>query len=287
MVRNILVALGSNPESDIALSYADRLAQYLGASVVALHVARKELIPSSYEPIKKYIESEADKEIDRMSGKIAGLKQKDIWNRITFQVTTGINPAEELLLELDKGHYDLLIIGHRERPNVEKLFLGSVSLKVVVHSDVSVLVVKQLLGPSRALFCTDGSTYAEEAIKFAGKLVAKIGCPATVLNVSPWMFDGCEGIAQGIAEKGAQVLSNLGINATVRVRLGKDVVGEILKEIEEGKFDLVVVGSRGISGLARFLLGSMTFKLINQTRCPIMVYKRPIKIDEPVRGSES
>lgn len=274
MVRHILVALGCNPESDMALTYADRLANRLGASVVALHIAQEDLIPASCVIVKKYIEIEAEKARERMGEKMAELRQKDMWDRVIFRMTRGANPARELLQELERGAYDLLIIGHRERQNVKKLFLGSVSSQVVEHASVSVLVVKQLLGPSRILFCTDGSRYAEEAIRFGGELMAGIGCPAEVLNVSPWMFDHCERVAQGIAERGAKILSDLGVEVAVKFRLGKDVVKEISKEIKEGKFDLVVAGSRGISGVTRLLLGSITLKLINQTRCPILVYKR-------------
>ncbi len=278
MIQRILVALGCNPDSDMALTYADRLADRIGASVVALHIAQEELVPASCEIVKRYIEIEAEKTRERIGKKIAELRKKDdVRDRVIFQMTKGSNPARELLQEMEKGTHDLLIIGHRELPNVKKLFLGSVSSQVVEHAKISVLVVKHLLGPSKILFCTDGSIYAEKAIRFGGELIEKIGCPSVVLNVSPWLDDHCERVAQSIAERGTQILSNLGIDVKAKFRLGKDVVGEISKEIKEENFDLVVVGSRGISGVTRLLLGSITFKLMNQTRCPILIYKQPLE----------
>lgn len=280
MVRNILVALGCNPESDMALIYADRLANRLGASVVALHIAHEDRIPAYCEPVRGYIESKEKKEREKVDEKIAELRQKDIWDRVVFRMISGSNPAQELIQELEKGIYDLVILGHRERPNIKKLFLGSVSSQVAEHANVSVLVVKQLSGPSKVLFCTDGSAYAEKAIRFGGDIIARIGCPSVVLNVSPWMVDYCESVALGIAERGAKNLSDLGVDVEKKFRLGKDVVGEISKEIREGNFDLVVVGSRGISGVTRLLLGSITLKLLNQIRCSILVYKQTIKEGE-------
>ncbi len=280
MVQRILVALGCNPDSDMALTYADRLANRIGASVVALHIAQEELVPASCEIVKRYIEIEAEKTRERIGKKIAELRQKDdVWDRVIFQMTRGANPARELLQETEKGTHDLLIIGHRELPNIKKLFLGSVSSQVVEHAKISVVVVKQLLGPSKILFCTDGSIYAERAIRFGGELMARLGCPSIVLNVSPWLDDYCERVAQEIAERGTNILNNLGVDVKSKFRLGKDVVGEISKEIKEGNFDLVVVGSRGISGVTRLLLGSTTLKLMNQIRCPILIYKQPVRED--------
>ena len=51
-------------------------------------------------------------------------------------------PAETILQAAEKGLYDLIIIGNRGLNQVKRLFLGSVSTRVVSLADCAVLVVK-------------------------------------------------------------------------------------------------------------------------------------------------
>lgn len=47
----------------------------------------------------------------------------------------------------------------------------------------------------------------------------------------------------------------------------------ILKEIENGQFDLVVMGSRGYGPITGPLLGSVSQQVISKTQCPVMIVK--------------
>lgn len=272
MVKKILVGVGTDPESDIALMYAEKLGRTLGAPVTAMHIVQEEPIPVSW-PIKLYLEKNTEDERQKVSELFSELVKRNNLTHVQFKrVITG-NPAEHLIKEAEREGYNLLIIGHRNLPNVKKLFLGSVSSKVVQYARISVLVAKKFTGPSRVLFCTDGSKYAQEAISFGGGLIKGMDCAAQVLNVTPWITDESETLSHNIAEEGAAILRSLGINASAKAIIRKEIAKEILKEADEGNFDLIVVGSRGLSGMHSFLLGSITLKLINQTSQPILVYK--------------
>jgi nucleotide-binding universal stress UspA family protein len=48
---------------------------------------------------------------------------------------------------------------------------------------------------------------------------------------------------------------------------------EIVKAAEENKADLIVVGSRGLSTLRRLILGSVSRKVINKSKIPVLVVK--------------
>ena len=61
MVKKILVGIGRNPESDIALKYAGKLGMSLGATVTAMHVVKQEPVPASW-PIKEQMERDMEKE---------------------------------------------------------------------------------------------------------------------------------------------------------------------------------------------------------------------------------
>jgi nucleotide-binding universal stress UspA family protein len=47
----------------------------------------------------------------------------------------------------------------------------------------------------------------------------------------------------------------------------------IVSEAEKGGFDLVVIGSRGLSGLAGLVLGSVSQHVVNSSKAPVLVVK--------------
>ena len=54
--------------------------------------------------------------------------------------------------------------------------------------------------------------------------------------------------------------------------LGTDVASEIDKLIEKNGYDMVVIGSRGLSGMKQYL-GSVSHKLFGATKVPVLVVK--------------
>ncbi|MEM3789229.1 MAG: universal stress protein, partial [Candidatus Bathyarchaeia archaeon] len=51
------------------------------------------------------------------------------------------------------------------------------------------------------------------------------------------------------------------------------VVQEIVRAAEEGKFDLIVMGARGISRIKELILGSVSDGVIRHAPCPVLVTK--------------
>jgi nucleotide-binding universal stress UspA family protein len=48
---------------------------------------------------------------------------------------------------------------------------------------------------------------------------------------------------------------------------------EITKRAKEGKFDLIVLGNRGLSGLEEFFLGSVSDNVADEAECPVLIVK--------------
>ena len=61
--------------------------------------------------------------------------------KITTKLLIG-SPGNEIILEAERGGFDLIVIGSRGLSSIKELFLGSVSHQVVNESKVPVLVVK-------------------------------------------------------------------------------------------------------------------------------------------------
>ena len=68
-------------------------------------------------------------------------KIPELTDRIETLIITGTNPATESIKLIDKGGYDLMVIGSRGLSGI-KAYLGSVSNKVLNGSSISVLVAK-------------------------------------------------------------------------------------------------------------------------------------------------
>jgi nucleotide-binding universal stress UspA family protein len=68
-------------------------------------------------------------------------------------------------------------------------------------------------------------------------------------------------------------LSGEGIEVETHARDG-DPAQVILEVAQEQKADLIVVGNRGLTGIERFLLGSVSSKLSHHAPCSVMIVRR-------------
>ena len=86
-------------------------------------------------------------------------------------------------------------------------------------------------------------------------------------------------LAETVREAGARILAQgqekakaEGVEVETMLREGH-VVHEIVRAAEEGKFDLIVMGARGISKIKELILGSVSDGVIRNAPCPVLVTK--------------
>ena len=70
------------------------------------------------------------------------------------------------------------------------------------------------------------------------------------------------------------------------ISLSGDARDEISRKIDELKADLLIVGSRGMGGFKRALLGSTSDHLVQHVRCAVIVVKEPVKNKTLEAGSK-
>ncbi len=133
------------------------------------------------------------------------------------------------------------------------------------------------------------SDYADWVTKTAYKFEAEL----TVLNVPhsletfTYSFPGFAGYpqpttaehddaalknAEQIAEKGAEVYRQRGLTARGKGALGESAEA-ILSEMDKGDYDMVIMKARDRTGPGRFLLGSITDKILHHSRIPVLILK--------------
>jgi len=128
----------------------------------------------------------------------------------------------------------------------------------------------------KLLVAVDGSPEAEKAVKYALKLSKTYGASITALNVI-----GVEPPIERVDErKSKEVLSHikkiakeLKVNCKTKSRIDPIVHRGIIEEGEEGGYDLIVIGSKGLTGIRRMVLGSVAENVVRHADCPVTVIR--------------
>jgi len=188
---------------------------------------------------------------------------------------------------------DLVVVGHRGHSTWESLLLGSVSAEVVDQAPCPVLVARgERLGP--VILADDGSTYARAAEAallhwpiFGGLpidivTVAEQPFPYAVpvesmdysLAIDSYASESKAAFAAATAEAGAVAgrLRAAGLDASSEVRSG-DPAHQIIAAAIAHDAGLVVVGTRGQTGLRRLILGSVARKVLLHAPCSVLVVR--------------
>src|SRR3712207_5328772 len=139
--------------------------------------------------------------------------------------------------------------------------------------------------PKRILLATDGSECAERAGRVAVDLANSSGAELDVVHafefVPPREFAGMalrlhspsECVKQGrrvLDEQVGRIEKMGGAVDDARLLTGSPV-DQILCAAEETDAGLVVVGCRGLGGVKRLLMGSVSEGVVQHARCPVLV----------------
>ena len=210
-------------------------------------------------------------------------------------------PATALLDEAMRFGADLVMCGSRGLGTITSLLLESVSAEVVDHARCPVLVSRT---PSidRVIFSTDGSVSSAAAESVLSTWPIFQSVPIHVISVAdvvePWhtgiaptMYrrvieahasDLAEARAEHtrIAEEAAARLRTRGRQTEAAMRTG-DAAAEILAAVADVAADLVVIGSRGRTGVARAILGSVARNVLYGSTASVLVVHQPRATDAP------
>jgi nucleotide-binding universal stress UspA family protein len=139
---------------------------------------------------------------------------------------------------------------------------------------------------------TDGSSTADKAVDVAGELARACGAAVHVVTayrpvraaalagagamgaapVTPpaWLGDDERVAAEEVVRRAGERLAQTGVSANVVARLGEPA-DALLAIAEEVEADLIVVGNRGMSGVRRYLLGSVADRVAHHAPCSVHI----------------
>lgn len=136
---------------------------------------------------------------------------------------------------------------------------------------------------SKILVCCDGSKYSEKAIKTACDLAKKYDSELTLIHVvdktkKSDILAGSEytrilrKYAQETLERAQKIVTAQGITPNVVTKEG-NVAEQIISYSKSSKTDLIIVGSKGLGAVLRFLLGSVSSKISDHALCSVLIVK--------------
>lgn len=142
------------------------------------------------------------------------------------------------------------------------------------------------------LVSVDGSTHAERALAEAIDIAEPSGSRLTILTAVPqaatWLSGPVAGAAtpaylgEELAQEYAQVLNRAvdrvpGSIPVTKILTRDPIRAALARELESGRHDLLVMGSRGRGAISASLLGSVSHFALNHSRVAVLI----VHSDEP------
>ena len=217
------------------------------------------------------------------------------------------HPAEMILEYADRTQPDLIAMGARGLHTTFGILLGGIAQQVVEYANHPVLVVRApYQGIKQVLLVVDGSEHNQRAVRYlcasdehgcfpfshesiihVVHVMETVRIPAASIQqvyMGPDLIIEkrleAAAIRQAqLEQEGRQILSQASqaLKAsgarTKTVLLKGDPAEEILRYAENEKIDLIVAGSRGLSQVKSWLMGSVSRKLVHYAKCSVLIVK--------------
>jgi nucleotide-binding universal stress UspA family protein len=304
----VLCALDFSDASDEALRQADARARRDGAELAVFHAIEH---VSAMQPLAPALGEQGVVEAEQRARDLLRERVTAVTGRAgtDVQVYVAVGRAHaEVVRAAERLLADLLVIGSHGGSGIARVLLGGVAEKVVRHAHCPVLVARARThtpGPARTpaspaapasdarevvLAATDLSDPSLPAVELGAREAERRGARFVVLHAIDLGELGMTGIhtpsalmasvpAEAIAhlrasvtEQIARALGDLGVTAEIAVVEGPSAA-VIVRHAEELGADLVVVGTRGRTGISRVVLGSVAEKVVQNAASSVLAVR--------------
>jgi nucleotide-binding universal stress UspA family protein len=281
--ERILLPTDGSEDSIRAAEAAADLAKKSGAELHVVHVWH-DVRGFAHDFVKRELRRQGQEILDEQLEKIRA-SGGEVTKAYLRRGRTS-NEVIALCKEIDAG---LLVVGSRGLGTVRRILMGSQSEEIVHHAQVPVLVLtgaENFWPPARIVV---GEDFSDDARK-AGELAASIGKFYDAKGLLVYSHPDLPEVPPGEARSAVQHLTEmrerdksmledragdlekmLGSRPEILVSGGYPA-SVLLEASQEVQPSLVAVGSRGLAGLIRTRLGSVSTKVVTAARGPVLVY---------------
>jgi universal stress protein E len=289
--HHIIAAVDFTKHCRIALKEAVHRASADQAEVIAVHVMDEFLL----EELKRAQATDRVTIRKEWEQKLIQFAEETGVNGVNIRVEVRIgNPFVELMEVCRVRKADLLVMGAKGSRN-EPDRLGVIAAKCIRRAPVDVLVVRQdAQGPfKKAVACVDFSENSAKAVQCALHIAQQDGGSVDALfvyqsalamaldyggmvapvatGVDPEALANWEKDLNTFIEPLKRSAENVAVKTVVKERV--NIREAILEYVNETHADLVVLGTRGKSGLREMLIGTTAEKIIQHAPCSILAVK--------------
>ncbi len=284
---HVLAAVDASRDSRNAARMVLHLAQPAEVDVLYVvdletlkHTYLATAVPAGYyESYRREIAEAAEQVLHQVKTELAPhVKQ------IRLIADTG-DPAESLIQTAEESRPDMILVGQRGMTAEPTFLLGGVSQKAALYAPCSVLVVKEPAVVDHLLLAVDGSEESDKAVRLLAGAPFKGRPRLTVVTAwaggrtAPFGAAPPSGLDELAAAKGQELLrtvaQTLGTDHyEVRTEmLDGDPAFAILEAAARHGAHMIVLGSRGIKAIKRFLLGSVSQKVLVHAPCSVLIVR--------------
>jgi len=292
--KRVLVATDLSEGGDEAIRQGDAWARADGGELVVAHVVPDLLRNNPLFPQRA--QSQTSGLLDVQEAAARATQERAV-------ALTGRDPADVRVI-LDSGSPEarvveiaedigatLTVVGSSGATGVLRLLLGSVAARVVRHAHGPVLIARPGARTGKVLAATDFSDPALPAVSAAAAVSRSRGARLTLmhsLDVLPnpavvaaapfgttWVVTPPELLEVGRDNAAAllrDLLARVAAEGDVQVAVGNPAAA-IVRAAEELPAELVVIGTRGRTGLVRMTLGSVAEAVVRSSPCSVLVVR--------------
>jgi nucleotide-binding universal stress UspA family protein len=292
MYKKILVPLDGSNAAEIVIPYVEELAAKLSAEIIVVSVYES---PDDVSHLHSYYLERIVEQIQHQTKQFK--PKKDI--KVYSEVLQG-KPAQQLLQYADKVNVSLIAMASYGSSGREAKLLGNIATKVLRSTNKPILLVRSPAGEvaiqqkkliKKILVPLDGSKTGETIVECAQALGQALGAELVLFQVleplrivagfetvTPYSIpqgeESIEASARAYLNGVEELLKKKGIKTSTVIVWGS--AAERIIEYADENTDLVTISSHGLSGVGRWVLGSVTEKVLQVGDKPVLV-ARPAK----------
>jgi nucleotide-binding universal stress UspA family protein len=196
------------------------------------------------------------------------------------------SPAWAIVRKAEELKADLIVVGSHNRSALGRLMLGSVSQSVLHHAATSVRIARGPQNPENTPICLvageDGSEDAEAALLGLAARAWPHGTTVHLITAVDQVMAG-SGLGSSAGAQARDWIKRVNERSVAKLRAaGLDVSTLIadgdprrilVDEAERLKADSIFVGARGLRGIQRLVLGSVSSAVATRAHCSVEVVR--------------
>lgn len=283
MYDRVLVPTDGSEESRRAATHGVELASRFGGLVRALYVVDDrysglEFGDADGDPVTQALEHDGEEATEAVENAAAERRVE-----ATSELREGI-PADAILDAIAEWDADLVAMGTHGRTGLEHFLVGSTAERVVRYSPVPVLTVRangqDATDYETIVVATDGSEPADDAITEALTVANAYDATVHVLSVVDTRLSQSAALLESLEIEAKNAVSDAieqvttddedgDVDVTTTVMEGVPAAA-IVDYAADNDADLLVVGTRGVTGLDRFVTGSTAERVVRTSPVPVL-----------------